>query len=83
MENRFAPDVAARHIPKCATTINRPKPPPSSFASPAHQRPNRTSEMRSGRSSQSVGGGGGGGGGVGGGGVIGRRGANVNAGYNR
>lgn len=25
---RFAPDVAERHIPRCATTINKPKPPP-------------------------------------------------------
>lgn len=27
-QRRFAPDVAARHIPRCATTINRPKAPP-------------------------------------------------------
>lgn len=27
-QRRFAPDVAARHIPKCATTTNRPKAPP-------------------------------------------------------
>lgn len=27
-QRRFAADVAARHIPKCATTINRPKAPP-------------------------------------------------------
>ncbi|RNC58939.1 hypothetical protein TcCL_ESM03427 [Trypanosoma cruzi] len=25
---KFAPDVAERHIPRCATTINKPKPPP-------------------------------------------------------
>ncbi|GET87714.1 hypothetical protein, conserved [Leishmania tarentolae] len=25
---RFAPDVAARHIPRCQNTVNRPKPPP-------------------------------------------------------
>ena len=25
---RFASDVAARHIPKCKDTINKPKPPP-------------------------------------------------------
>lgn len=27
-QRRFAPDVAARHIPRCANTVNRPKPPP-------------------------------------------------------
>ena len=26
-DRRFNPEVASRHIPKCATTINRPKPP--------------------------------------------------------
>ncbi|KEG10669.1 hypothetical protein DQ04_03441060 [Trypanosoma grayi] len=25
---KFAPDVAERHIPRCATTVNKPKPPP-------------------------------------------------------
>lgn len=25
---RFAPDVAERHIPRCAATVHRPKPPP-------------------------------------------------------
>lgn len=25
---KFAPDVAERHIPKCSSTVNRPKPPP-------------------------------------------------------
>jgi hypothetical protein len=27
-QRRFAPEVAQRHIPHCATTVNRPKPPP-------------------------------------------------------
>ncbi|KAG5507541.1 hypothetical protein JKF63_06490 [Porcisia hertigi] len=27
-QRRFAPDVASRHIPRCANTVNRPKPPP-------------------------------------------------------
>ncbi|KAG5480977.1 hypothetical protein LSCM1_06651 [Leishmania martiniquensis] len=27
-QRRFAPDVAARHIPRCVNTVNRPKPPP-------------------------------------------------------
>ncbi|KPI85949.1 hypothetical protein ABL78_4992 [Leptomonas seymouri] len=27
-QRRFAPDVAQRHIPRCANTVNRPKPPP-------------------------------------------------------
>src|SRR5205823_3177234 len=25
---RFAPEAADRHIPKCAQTVNKPKPPP-------------------------------------------------------
>ncbi|KAG8341196.1 hypothetical protein TRVL_07977 [Trypanosoma vivax] len=28
---KFAPDVAERHIPRCATTMNKPKPPPRRF----------------------------------------------------
>jgi hypothetical protein len=27
-QRRFAPDTAEKHIPKCAGTVNRPKPPP-------------------------------------------------------
>lgn len=27
-QRRFAPEVAKRHIPHCATTVNKPKPPP-------------------------------------------------------
>eukprot|EP00668_Euglena_longa_P015981 GGOE01020174.1.p1 GENE.GGOE01020174.1~~GGOE01020174.1.p1 ORF type:complete len:323 (-),score=41.44 GGOE01020174.1:186-1154(-) len=31
----FAPDVAERHVPKCKTTLNRPKPPPGRTLVPA------------------------------------------------
>lgn len=42
---RFAPETAARHIPKCATTANRPAP-PKQRAIPLGTRYNRSSRYR-------------------------------------
>ena len=61
-QRRFAPNAADRHIPACANTINKPKPPPQA------RRPMTGGGIRSGAT---AGGGAGGGGGGGGGGMAG------------
>eukprot|EP01059_Diplonema_ambulator_P015163 TRINITY_DN2626_c0_g1_i3.p1 TRINITY_DN2626_c0_g1~~TRINITY_DN2626_c0_g1_i3.p1 ORF type:complete len:489 (+),score=106.71 TRINITY_DN2626_c0_g1_i3:128-1594(+) len=39
---KFAPDVAERHIPKCATTVHKPKAPPKKPPSTSHASPGYT-----------------------------------------